>query len=219
MRRLRQVSGPDVPAYTGGVFLPGAQGINAGKYFPSVHGREQNERQRKTYQHRRRTHRFSPNRWFASTLVGSISSDAAAKGSEKVPFRPVPSRRSRDLPDAPDLWEVHRYSAGLFWVKSRLGSRASACLCSSRKQTLSVSTRLSVKCRLAIQPLFRRAGSQVEHNPAAQASLTMPGLRQPSLSMPHGLTACCASSKEDATCSIEFSRYSKAGSDTAWIGL
>ena len=60
MRRRRQVCGPDVPADTGGVGLPGAEGIGAGEYLPSVHRREQNERQRKTYQDRRCAHKMPP---------------------------------------------------------------------------------------------------------------------------------------------------------------
>jgi hypothetical protein len=72
MRRRRQVCGPDVPAYTGGVALPGAKGISACKDLLSVHRRHQTKRQRKNYQHRRGTHKFSPERWFASTLVGSV---------------------------------------------------------------------------------------------------------------------------------------------------
>ena len=43
MRRRRQVGGPDVPAYAGGVALPGAEGISAGTHLLSVHGCQRNE--------------------------------------------------------------------------------------------------------------------------------------------------------------------------------
>ena len=116
MARRRQVGGPDVPAYARGIALPGAEGIGAGTHLLRVQGRQRNERQRKTYQHRRRAHKFLWRMLCSHALCSTVPTPPGQKvPGERRQMQPSPRWRAR----AADSRARFRVPCGHVRAKSR----------------------------------------------------------------------------------------------------